>query len=194
MEKLWSHLRKMTCFRCAPLTWTQFLNSTRILFIVAASVSLLISLIKCRILSFSSSGLFGLPLYTWALQYNSKLWWKTNFKEWSNPFPSRSPGLTAPDIFLWGYCKAHVYKSKPNNPAELKERIRHLISEISRDTLAATMNNALVRTVLRLMVHIWSRSFSINEFTVSPKQMTLNKSPKCILLLCTIWILQLQYV
>jgi len=38
-------------------------------------------------------------------------------------WPARSPDLTPLDYFLWGYLKDRVYKTKPQNLAELQQRI-----------------------------------------------------------------------
>ena len=60
-------------------------------------------------------------------------------------WPPRSPDLTAPDYFLWGYLKSKVYTNRPTNREELKAAISQCISEVSMETLQAVMNNALVR-------------------------------------------------
>ena len=60
-------------------------------------------------------------------------------------WPPRSPDLTAPDFFLWGYCKQEVYKLKPTNLEELKQSIQAVIAGIPVSTLQAVMNNFLIR-------------------------------------------------
>ncbi|XP_011860063.1 PREDICTED: uncharacterized protein LOC105557424 [Vollenhovia emeryi] len=40
-------------------------------------------------------------------------------------WPARSPDLTVPDFFVWGFLKSRVYASKPQTLAALKENIRH---------------------------------------------------------------------
>jgi len=60
-------------------------------------------------------------------------------------WPPRSPDLTAPDFFLWGYCKQEVYKAKPTNLNELRQSIRETIAAIPVSTLQAVRNNFLVR-------------------------------------------------
>lgn len=45
-------------------------------------------------------------------------------------WPPRSPDLTAPDFFLWGYLKSNVYANKPETLEQLKQNIRDEINEI----------------------------------------------------------------
>ena len=40
-------------------------------------------------------------------------------------WPPRSPDLTAPDFFLWGYLKNEVYK----HPIQSQEHLREVITE-----------------------------------------------------------------
>ena len=40
------------------------------------------------------------------------------------PWPPRSPDLTAPDFFLWGYLKSKVYSNRPTDLNTLKEKKR----------------------------------------------------------------------
>ena len=47
-------------------------------------------------------------------------------------FPWRSPDLTAPDLFLWGYLKAKVFTTCPENIQELKVRIAEEVQRIDR--------------------------------------------------------------
>lgn len=57
-------------------------------------------------------------------------------------WPPRSPDLTPPDFFLWGYLKSKVYINKPRTLAALKANIRREIAAISTETLEKTMENA----------------------------------------------------
>lgn len=57
-------------------------------------------------------------------------------------WPPRSPDLTPPDFFLWGYLKSKVYTNKPRTLAQLRANIRREIRAISADTLAKVMENA----------------------------------------------------
>jgi hypothetical protein len=55
-------------------------------------------------------------------------------------WPPRSPDLTPPDFFLWGYLKEKVYRNKPKNLDQLKCNITEEISAIPIDTLKKVMN------------------------------------------------------
>ena len=46
------------------------------------------------------------------------------------PWPARSPDLTAPDFFLWGYLKSQVFKTGPTSLEELEANIRSAIDAI----------------------------------------------------------------
>lgn len=46
-------------------------------------------------------------------------------------WPPRSPDLTSPDFFLWGYVKGIVYNTVPTTPDNMKERIREAFQNIS---------------------------------------------------------------
>ncbi|XP_018338846.1 PREDICTED: uncharacterized protein LOC108746522 [Trachymyrmex septentrionalis] len=65
-------------------------------------------------------------------------------------WPPRSPDLTAPDFFLWGYLKSKVYVNKPRTLDELKTNIRQEIAAISAETLFKTMENAAKRALLAM--------------------------------------------
>jgi len=53
------------------------------------------------------------------------------------PWTPRSPDLTAPDFFLWGYLKSKVYSTCPTDLHALKENIWEKIAKISEETLQA---------------------------------------------------------
>lgn len=55
--------------------------------------------------------------------------------------PSRSPNLTPPDFFLWGYLKSHLYDSNPSTIFEFKENIRREINNISTHLLRCIFKN-----------------------------------------------------
>ncbi|VEN59429.1 unnamed protein product [Callosobruchus maculatus] len=57
------------------------------------------------------------------------------------PYPARSPDLTAPDFFLWGYLKERVYANKPRTLDQLKQNIRNEIRILNPQMLAAVMQN-----------------------------------------------------
>jgi len=73
--------------------------------------------------------------------FPNKLIYRNSTFHW----PPRSPDFTAPDFFLWGYCKQEVYKAKPTNLNELRQSIRETIAAIPVSTLQAVMKNFLVR-------------------------------------------------
>ncbi|RYA74177.1 hypothetical protein DD595_24615 [Enterobacter cloacae complex sp. 4DZ3-17B2] len=50
-------------------------------------------------------------------------------------WPPRSPDLTPLDYFLWGYLKDRVYRTKPVNIEEVKQRIRDEIAAIEPDMI-----------------------------------------------------------
>lgn len=61
------------------------------------------------------------------------------------PWPARSPDLTSPDFFLWGFLKSRVYVNKPQTLAALKENIRQEITNISQEVLRQVMQNVINR-------------------------------------------------
>ena len=63
-------------------------------------------------------------------------------------WPPRSPDLTPPDFYLWGYLKSKVYANKPKTLAQLKANIRREIAAISSETLTKVMENAEKRVHL----------------------------------------------
>ncbi|XP_023311192.1 uncharacterized protein LOC111692289 [Anoplophora glabripennis] len=60
-------------------------------------------------------------------------------------WPPRSPDLTAPDFFLWGYLKGKVYINKPRTIQQLKNNIRDEINNITPEVLRKVMENVLER-------------------------------------------------
>jgi hypothetical protein len=65
-------------------------------------------------------------------------------------WPSRSPDLTSPDIFLWGHLKGRVYMNKPRTLDELRENIRREIQMVTPEVLAPTFRNMQRRVQLRI--------------------------------------------
>lgn len=62
------------------------------------------------------------------------------------PWPARSPDLTAPDFFLWGYLKSKVFQENPPRTKEdLKERIRQEITNIPLQMLQSVMGGFALR-------------------------------------------------
>jgi hypothetical protein len=60
-------------------------------------------------------------------------------------WPPRSPDLSAPYYFLWGYLKERVYVNKPRTLEQLKENTRAEIQARESQTLTNVMNNATER-------------------------------------------------
>ena len=60
-------------------------------------------------------------------------------------WPSRSPDLTSPDFFLWGYLKEKVFVKKLQSSMELKENITREIREVSPETLEKVMAEVFKR-------------------------------------------------
>ena len=61
-------------------------------------------------------------------------------------WPPRSPDLTYPDFFLWGWLKSEVYRQPPGSLASLKNRIRAAVQRVSPATLAALGDALLARS------------------------------------------------
>ena len=59
--------------------------------------------------------------------------------------PPRSPDLTYPDSFLWGYLKGKVYLNKPNTLQEIKNNIIEEISLINPAVLESVSENTAKR-------------------------------------------------
>jgi hypothetical protein len=59
------------------------------------------------------------------------------------PWPPRSPDLSSPDFFIWGYLKCKVFDSRPAKVNGLKTRIRELDS-ITEDNLQEVMRNSSI--------------------------------------------------
>ena len=55
--------------------------------------------------------------------------------------PTRSPGLSPCDYFLWGHLKADVYKLRPTTIDELKAAIRQKVNEILQEMTQRVMEN-----------------------------------------------------
>jgi len=65
-------------------------------------------------------------------------------------WPPRSPDLTPPDCFLWGYLKGRVYQNKPRTIGALKANITEEIRAVIADVLARTFQNMARRVQSRL--------------------------------------------
>jgi len=56
-------------------------------------------------------------------------------------WPQRSPDLTPPHYFLWGYLKGTVYRNKPRTIDALKANITEEIQAVTADVLARNFQN-----------------------------------------------------
>jgi hypothetical protein len=59
--------------------------------------------------------------------------------------PQRSPDLTPPDYFLWGYLKQVLYSNRPQTVEDLKQNTEIAISIISKETLQKVVRNMVTR-------------------------------------------------
>jgi len=59
--------------------------------------------------------------------------------------PPRSPDLTTPDYFLWGYLKERVYRNKPRTIDALKANITGEIQAVTAEVLARNFQNVARR-------------------------------------------------
>ena len=66
------------------------------------------------------------------------------------PWPPRSPDLTAPGFFLWGYLRSKVYSTRLTDLHALKKNIWEEIAKILEETLQAVMRSFLTRVHLRI--------------------------------------------
>jgi hypothetical protein len=60
-------------------------------------------------------------------------------------WPPRSPDLTSPDFFLWGFLKDRVYANKPRMLRDLKDNILAEIGNITEETLQQVTANMKTR-------------------------------------------------
>lgn len=71
------------------------------------------------------------------LQYNGRWIGRGGPVTW----PPRSPDLTPPDFYLWGFLKNVVYAEKPTTIQDMKNRIRTACAGIPREVLLNTINS-----------------------------------------------------
>ncbi|KAJ4432194.1 hypothetical protein ANN_20810 [Periplaneta americana] len=67
------------------------------------------------------------------------------------PVATRSPDLTMPDFFLWGYLKDRVYATRPQTLDDLKHNITQEIQAIDNRVLQRVASNMERRVELCLM-------------------------------------------
>jgi len=81
-------------------------------------------------------------------------------------WPPRSPDLTPPDYFLWGYLKGTVYRNKPRTTDALKANIAEEILAVTADVLARNLQNMArrVQSCLDAMVATSSTCYDVVTF------------------------------
>ncbi|KAJ4450786.1 hypothetical protein ANN_02216 [Periplaneta americana] len=67
-----------------------------------------------------------------------------------NLWPPRSPDLTTPDFFLWGYLKDRVYATRPQTLDDLKHNITQEIQAKSSNEWPVTWNDVLSCALCRM--------------------------------------------
>jgi hypothetical protein len=72
-------------------------------------------------------------------------------------WPPRSPDLSPPDYFLWGYLKAKVYENGPRSLNELRANITAVVNTISADLLHNAVNSLVHRA--RLCIDVGGQHF-----------------------------------
>lgn len=73
-------------------------------------------------------------------------------------WPPRSPDLTSPDYFLWGYLQSVVYKEMPSNVDDLKQKIKDACSNIPSHVLVKATTKELLRR-LEICLEVDGRQF-----------------------------------
>lgn len=68
-------------------------------------------------------------------------------------WPPRSPDLSPPDFFLWGYLKDRVYQSKPQTLNALRQCITEKIAEIPFQMLNAVSGSVISRIQMCIAVN-----------------------------------------
>jgi len=69
--------------------------------------------------------------------FNNRWIGRKGYIQW----PSRSPNLSPLDYFLWGYFKARVYKTKPQNLQHLRQRILDKCAIVPAEYFANVIRN-----------------------------------------------------
>jgi len=93
-------------------------------------------------------------------------------------WPRRSPDLTPPDYFLWGYLKGRVCQNKPRTIDALKANITEEIQAVTADVMARTFQNIARRVQSCLdpngghFQHVMMSSHILHN-EVSPLQISL---------------------
>jgi hypothetical protein len=68
-------------------------------------------------------------------------------------WPPRSPDLTPPDFFLWGYLKGKVFcHLRPHTLDDLRERVESVIERITEDMLERVADNLMLRATACVLI------------------------------------------
>jgi hypothetical protein len=58
-----------------------------------------------------------------------------------NLWPPRSPDLSPPDLYLWGFLKENMHKNNPQTLEELKQNTELCTSNVTAETLHWVASN-----------------------------------------------------
>lgn len=56
-------------------------------------------------------------------------------------WPARSPDLTSPDFYLWGFLKSKVYNEVPTTPENMRQRIRDACTQVTPEVLLSCVHS-----------------------------------------------------
>jgi hypothetical protein len=65
-------------------------------------------------------------------------------------WPPRSPDITPPDFFLWGFLNGRVHSKNPRSWEEMEHNIEQTVASIDPETLRKVARNTLERVNARL--------------------------------------------
>lgn len=68
-------------------------------------------------------------------------------------WPARSPDLSPLDYFVWGYIKDNVYKNKPHNINDLRDRIVQVVQTTSQESILLSVSSFYTRLAHCQTVH-----------------------------------------
>jgi len=91
-------------------------------------------------------------------------------------WPPRSPGLTPPYYFLWGYLKGTVYQNKPRTIDTLKANITKEIQAVTADVLARNFLHMARRVQILSGRKWWFTSSICYDVVTFPTQRTYSCS------------------
>ena len=66
-------------------------------------------------------------------------------RNFTNPWPARSPDLNPCDFRLWGYLKDRVYQGHFRSLDDLKTSIQRHVAQIPRELLRETIDHVVLR-------------------------------------------------